>query len=254
MPGDLETAYDERAVEVEAYLGFLEELEAAAQTGAPRFSPTGAALSPQQIQILRAGVFVQLYNLVEATMTNCLDAVSLASYTSQWTAADLNPNIRTEWVKVTVQANKDLNADNRLRKAVLLAESLVRSDPLAAFKLEKGGGGNWNDKHIEDMLERVGLKLKLTPTVREAVRRKERNDLGALGLVVKLRNDLAHGSISFSECGATETITSLRRIAGATVMYLRTVVRSVERYIDRHEYLVAARRPQPAQIQAATPE
>jgi hypothetical protein len=243
MPGVLETAFDERLSEVEAYLGFLDELEAAAQTGAPKFGNSGNPLSPQQTQILRAGVFVQLYNLVEAMMTRCLDALASASWNGAWRAADLNPHFRKEWVKVIVAANKELNAENRLKHAVTLADLLVQAAPLQAFKLEKGGGGNWNDANIESMLARVGLHLRLTPAVRAAAKRKFRDDLGPLALVVKLRNDLAHGTISFAECGENETVAGLREISGNTAMYLRTVVRAVERFIERHEFLEPLRRP-----------
>lgn len=243
MSGPLERAFDERRAEVEAYLSFLEELEVAALAGAPRFRDAGNPLSPLQTQILRAGVFVQLYNLVEATMTRCLDALASASWNGAWRAADLNPHFRKEWVKVVVAANKELNADNRLRHAVALADLLVQAAPLQEFKLEKGGGGNWTDTNIEDMLERVGLRLRLTPTVRAAAKRKFRDDLGPLALVVKLRNDLAHGTISFAECGENETVAGLREISSNTATYLRSVVRAVERFIDRHEFLDAGRRP-----------
>jgi hypothetical protein len=242
-PGPLERAFDERRAEVEAYLSFLDELEVAALTGAPKFGDAGNPLSPLQTQILRAGVFVQLYNLVEATMTRCLDALASASWNGAWRAADLNPHFRKEWIKVVVAANKELNADNRLKYAVALADLLVKAAPLQEFKLEKGGGGNWTDTNIEDMLERVGLRLRLSPPVRAAAKRKFRDDLGPLALVVKLRNDLAHGTISFAECGENETVAGLREISSNTTVYLRSVVRAVERFIDRHEFLETARRP-----------
>lgn len=112
MAGLLETAFDEQLSEVEAYLGFLDELEAAAQRGAPRFGQAGNPLSPVQTQILRAGVFVQLYNLVEATMTRCLDALASASWNGSWKPADLTLLFRREWIKVVVAANKEMNAEN----------------------------------------------------------------------------------------------------------------------------------------------
>jgi len=246
MSGPLETAFAERLSEVEAYLSFLDELEAAAQDGAPKFGSSGNPLSPRQTQILKAGVFVQLYNLIEATVTRCLDALAFASCSGAWKAADLNPPFRREWIKVVVAANKELNADNRLKHAVVLADVFVRAEPLQEFKLEKGGGGNWNDANIENMLERLGLRLRLTPVVRAAAKRKFRDDLGALALVVKLRNDLAHGTISFAECGENETVAGLRELSSNTAMYLRTVVRAVERFIERHEFLEPTRRPLPA--------
>lgn len=243
MTGALETAFDERLAEVFTYLDFLDELEAAVLTGAPRFVDSSRALSPNQTQILRAGVFIQLYNLVEATMTRCLDAMATASSNGGWKAAQLSDKFRREWVKVVAASNVEMNAEKRLNYAVALTEILVRADPLAEFRLEKGGGGNWDDKVIEQMLERVGLRLILTPTVRVAAKRPYRDGKGPLEIVVKLRNDLAHGNISFAECGQNETAPGLRELSDKTAMYLRTVVRAVQRYIDRFEFLHNDSRP-----------
>ena len=151
-----------------------------------------------------------------------------------------NSYFRREWVKVIVAANKEMNAENRLKHAVILTELLVTAAPLEEFKLEKGGGGNWNDIQIESMFERVGLRLRLSPQVRAAAKRKFRDELGPLALVVKLRNDLAHGTISFAECGSNETVVGLRQICKNTAMYLRSIVRAVERFIQRHEFLLRA--------------
>lgn len=244
MPsGALRKSFEERLAEVEAYLAFLTELENAGQSGPPRFSDSSKPLSPQQVQILKAGIFVQLYNLVEATVSRCLDAMTKASSLGSWKAADLNPSFRREWVKVIVGANKEMNAENRLKYAVNLTELLITAAPLEAFKLERGGGGNWSDTQIESMFERVGLRLRLPPKVRAAAKKKFRDELGPLALVVKLRNDLAHGTISFAECGSNETVVGLRQICKNTATYLRSVVQAVERFIQRHEFLLKSKRP-----------
>ncbi|NBW14525.1 MAG: hypothetical protein EBR82_41655 [Caulobacteraceae bacterium] len=245
MAGPLETAFEERLTEVEAYLVFLEELEAASLTGAPRFGATGQALSQQQTEILKAGIFVQLYNLIEAMMTKSLDALAKASIDGGWRPTQLTSAFRQEWVKVVAQVNTEMNAETRLRYAMTLAEQFVSAQPLQPFQIKKGGGGNWNDTEIEAMLTKVGLRLVLAPQVRVAVKRPYRDRLGAVGLVKKLRNDLAHGSVSFAECGQNETTAGLRDVANRTVMYMRTVVRAVDRYIDRHEYLEPVHRPIP---------
>lgn len=245
MTGSLETAFDERLAEVEAYLVFLEELEAASLTGAPKFDGAGQPLTQQQTEILKAGIFVQLYNLVEAMMTKVLEALAQASIAGGWLPAQLTKTFRQEWVKVVAQVNVEMNAESRLSYAVLLADQFVTAQPLQPFKLKKGGGGNWEDAEIERMLANLGLRLVLAPTVRVAVKRPYRDKLGVLGLVKKLRNDLAHGSISFAECGQNETTVGLRDVANRTAMYMRTVVRAAERYIDRHEFLDPAHRPPP---------
>ena len=241
--GVVEGAFEERLAEVAAYLSFLQELESAAQSGSPRFAPSGLALSAQQICILRAGIFVQLYNLIESTMTKSLEALAQATCSGQWRAAQLVPGLRKEWMKVISGANKELSADRRLLNIVVLADALIQAMPLQQFRLEYGGGGNWNDSNIEAMLGRVGLSLVLPDAVRTAAKRHFRDELGPLALVVKLRNDLAHGNISFAECGASETVGGLSEIVNNTALYLRHVVQAVQAYIDGHGFLEEAHRP-----------
>jgi hypothetical protein len=243
MPVELENAFEERLGEVEAYLSFLEEMELASQAGAPRFGPAGAPLTQRQAEILRAGVFVQLYNLVEATMTRCLDALATSSHDGRWLPSQLVPAFRKEWIKVAAGVNVQMNPETRLEYATKLVELLVGGQSLKPFKIEKGGGGNWDDELIEALLRRLGVTLILAPGVRTAAKRPYRDDMRVMRMIMKMRNDLAHGNISFAECGENETSKSLREVTHAAAMYLRSIVRAIERYIERHEFLEAAHRP-----------
>lgn len=243
MAGMLEDAFNERLTEVEAYLSFLEEMEQAALGGVPRFGETGNPLTQKQAEILRAGVYVQLYNLVEATMTECLDALATATHGGGWAPAQLSAAFRKEWVKVAAGVNVQMNPETRLNYAEQLVALLVAGHALRPFKIEKGGGGNWDDEMIEAALKRLGVPLVLAPAVRTAAKRPYRDNMKIMKIIMKMRNDLAHGNISFAECGENETSRSLRSAMLSSSMYLRTVVRAVERYIDRHEFLDAAHRP-----------
>ena len=243
MMATIEEAFDERLLEVEAYLQFLEEMETAAAIGVPRFGTSGAPLSQLQIEILRAGVFIQLYNLVEAMMTKALDALATATFDGKWKPAQFTPAFRREWAKVVAAVNVEMDPGTRLNYVVGLTELLVASSEVEPFKIEKGGGGNWDDVMIERMLSRLGVSLILAPTVRTAVKSPWRNRMNVMRVVTKLRNDLAHGSMSFAECGQSETARSLRDATHKAAMYVRSVVRAIDRFIERHEYLEARHRP-----------
>jgi MAE_28990/MAE_18760-like HEPN len=75
-----------------------------------------------------------------------------------------------------------------------------------------------------------------------------RDDLGPLALVRKLRNDLAHGSISFAECGENMTAGELRDLADRTAAYLREVVKAFETYVDDYGFLVKDKRPKREEV------
>ena len=104
---------------------------------------------------------------------------------------------------------------------------------------------NWDDDEIKAITDRLGLELRISPQVYSAVKRPFRDDKGPLALVKYLRNRLAHGSLSFAECGDGITVNELRDLKQRTSDYLREVVAAFRQYLDEHQYLVQDRRPAP---------
>jgi len=244
---ELTQAFEERLDEIMAYLEFLDAIEVAAQSGPPRLGTTGGVITVQQQKILYSSIFLQLYNLVEATVVRCLDAVSDAALEAgNWNPGDLTQSLRREWVRVMARTHVDLNYENRLNTALEFCDHLVSALPVAGFKVEKGGGGNWDDQAIETMATRLGFRLIVSQETYRAVKRPVKDDMGPLSLVVKLRNSLAHGSISFAECGENLTAGELRDWTDRTASYMREVVAAFVAYIDAHEYLVPEKRPRRA--------
>lgn len=248
----LRNAFAERLAEVEAYLEFLRVLEARAQDGPPKLEGAEHPISAQQQKILYSSVYLQLYNLVESTMTRCIDAVALsAAQAGTWVPGDLSGDLRKEWVRVIARTHKELTPDHRLESALVLCEHLVAALPVANFEIDTGGGGNWDDNAIEKISERLGLALVVSQPVYSSVKRKIRNDLGPLQLVKDLRNRLAHGSISFTECAENVTVTQLMELKQKTVDYMREVVERFITYLSSHEFLLPARRPEQAPVAVA---
>lgn len=242
---DLLKRFDERSAEVVTYIAFLEGVDAAVQSGIPTIGgPDGARITTQQQRILYAGVYLQLYNLVEATITSCLDAVSKASMESaSWMPGDLSVELRAEWVRFLARTDVEMKPEKRLESALDLCDHLVESLPVSPFEIAKGGGGNWDDVHIEKVAKRLGCKIKLPKSVREAVKRPIRDDLGALGLIVSLRNKLAHGSLSFAECGQNDTPDELSDLTKAISSYLKIVASTFQKYIEDYQYVRTEKRP-----------
>lgn len=240
---DLGQAFEGRLLEIEAYLQLLEGIEVEARSGPPRLGESGPIITVQQQRILYSAVFLHLYNLVEATIVRCLDGITEAALTSgRHAPGDLTGELRREWVRVMARTHTDLNYENRLVSALGLCDHLVEALPVSGFKVEKGGGGNWDDTSIEEIAVRLGFHVSVSADVYSSVKRKVRDDLGPLGLVRKLRNDLAHGSISFAECGENLTAGELRNLVDMISKYIREVVELFVGYINDQKYLVPAKR------------
>lgn len=240
---DVKQLFEERRNEIDSYVEFLDALERAIQSGAPRLSG-GDVITVQQQKILYAGIFLQLYNLVEATVVRCVDGVTEAALSSgDWKPSDLILTLRKEWVRVMARTHVELNYEHRLESALALCGHLVDSLSVDGFKMDKGGGGNWDDSAIESIAGRLGFQLKVSESVYKAIKKPFRDEKGPLALVKGLRNSLAHGGISFAECGENVTVSELRALAKSTSDYLMEVVEAFSAYVKRHEFLREDRRP-----------
>jgi hypothetical protein len=241
---DLLNFFNERFEEIESYLDLLQEIENAARTGPPRIEGSGSAVSASQQKILYSSLYLQLYNLVEATISQCIKAVAdAASSNGDWRAEDLNESLRKEWVRAIARTHIILNPEHRLESAVEMCGHLIGRLPIVSLDIDKGGGGNWDDESIEKMSARVGCSLTISATTKRAVKRPERDDLGAMKLIKNRRNVLAHGSISFVDCAEGVAVTELKRIAEATGAYLREAISCYADYIDMFAFITPARRP-----------
>ena len=229
--------FQERLGEVEAYLDFLAVVEARAQHGPPRLDGAEHPITVQQQRILYSAVYLQLYNLVESTMARCIEAVELATSQHGRRPGDLSSSMRSEWVRAIARTHESLTPENRLESALRLCDHLVSSLPLEGFKLDKKGGGNWDDKAIENFTRRIGITLEVTGSVYRAIKRPFRDEMGPLELIKYLRNKLAHGAVSFAECASEVTVSALVELKEHTVAYLREVVSNFCEFIENAEYL-----------------
>lgn len=240
----LTETFEDRLQEIETYLDLLDALERQVQERSPTVG--GVPITAQQQKILYSSVYLQLYNLVEATVTWCVDAVcAAAAKDARWRPGDLSMDLRREWVKHTARTHIDLNHEHRLDSAVAMCDSLIQALPVLAWTVERGGGGNWDEEEIKTIARRLGLELTISPEVYLGVKRRIRDDKGSLVLVKDLRNRLAHGSLSFAECGDGVTAFDLRDLKNRTASYLREVVAAFRAHIEGHGFLVQSRRPVP---------
>lgn len=243
MTDTLSQTFEERLQEIEAYLDLLEALERQVRTGPPIIG--GATITTQQQKILNSCVYLQLYNLVEATVNWCINAVcAAAADNKRWRPSDLSEDLRREWIRSTARTHiSDLNVEKRLQSAVDLCDHLIEIRPISEWEIERGQAGNWDDKAIESITKRLGCQLRISRAVLKGIKQRVRDDKGPLTLVKDLRNRLAHGSLSFVECGNNVTVDDLKEIKNQTARYLREVVAAFSTYINTYGFLHPDRRP-----------
>ena len=233
----LKDALDERVSEIDAYLVLLDDIDKKVIQAPPRGENSELSVTSTQQRMLYSAVYLQLYNLVESTVTACFDAIADAIAEDECTPGGLSEKLRREWVRFIARTHVDLNFENRLEAAWALCSALVQDIPVdSEFRISGGGSGNWDDKQIEKTADRLGILLGISQGVKESIKRPFRNDQGALSYIKNTRNNLAHGSVSFVECSQNDTISDLRDLANITFRYLDEVVVVFQTYIQSREF------------------
>ncbi|MFF4931051.1 MAE_28990/MAE_18760 family HEPN-like nuclease [Streptomyces griseofuscus] len=241
---DLFPFFEERFAEVDSYIDFLEKIEEATRNGIPRIAVSEYRITAKQQKILYSSVYLQLYNLVEATMARCVSELTEAtSAEGRWQPHHLNDHLLQEWVRSTARTHADMSAPSRLKHALEMSAHIVQQLPIKPFVIDVGGGGNWDDEVIYKMAERLGCPLALTGPTQASVKRKKRDGLGPLQLVKNRRNGLAHGSISFVDCADGVVVSELREMSQCVEMYLREVIGCFKNYIESYDFLRPDSRP-----------
>lgn len=214
-------------------VGYLRLLRTAELTGHSLLTMSGSRVfSMSTLHVLKAGVFLHLYNLVESTISQGLSHISTNIEESNLAFDGLNPIWQRVWGKhLGVELE---NSEKRMNAIMHLCDEVSKGAP-ARFEISLPSG-NLDDRRVEDLFKRLGIKMRLRPSVLTRVKRQVLNDQGFLGLIRVHRNELAHGAYSFSDIGSRYTVQDLVVWTWSTNQYLRDIVGSIESFVSQREF------------------
>lgn len=216
--------FNTRAKEVNDYFIFVESLEKQT-TKLAVFDPAGTykiqSLDPELAKTLKANGFLLLYNLVESTMRNAIEAIF---------EEFKNKSISFDQLKPKIQIVVLQNLKNRSPQKIHLTINQISTDIITAtFEREELFSGNVDARLIKEIAENYGFSYQT-----DFSKTKNKQNL----VVVKSnRNDLAHGIKSFEEVGRDKTIKQLLEIKEEVVEYLTQILENIRDYLDNEEYL-----------------
>lgn len=227
MTSTLIQDFTERSKEVSKYFIFLKNLE----QGTIKLSMNGnnnsskiKAIDPELFKTLKASGFLLLYNLVEATMRNVIEAI-FDRLSSEGVSYD---QIRPELKKIVLRNLKKRNPDKIFLKITSIAVDIIT----AGFDKEELFSGNIDSRKIRDTAAKYGFSHET-----DSVRTGDGRDL----LTIKEhRNNLAHGIKSFTEVGRDQTTDELLEIKNKVIRYLKQILQNIETYLENREYLDTA--------------
>jgi hypothetical protein len=236
------TTFNDRVNEIEGYYTFLLFLDNGIATGVTTISMGGGNLpvSPLLKKTVFASIYLHLYNLVESTITLLLKAAErkIISEVSTHGINVLNNEIQAIWIRYVAGTHDILPPEKRLEKALDMCGYFLQQFPFS-LEIPKGGGGNWDNENIRTLALRLGLNLNIPRAINTSIKRPIKDGKGPIQVITLTRNKLAHGEISFSECGEDLTILEVRQLIDITVDYLRAVINCFGDYLDNGHYKVA---------------
>lgn len=97
------------------------------------------------------------------------------------------------------------------------------------FDSSKIISGNIDGRKIREFSTKYGFSDR---THRNA------NNGNKLHQVKTQRNNLAHGNISFAECGRNYSVEQLSKTKKEVIMYLRNILRNIQKYLDERKYAI----------------
>jgi hypothetical protein len=244
---NLEEVFQERLDDIQAYLDFLESLEAELRNQIPKTGKGEAFFTPRQQKMLYSSVYLQLYNLIESTINKCVESISNAIINESTNPKDLSNEIRKQWVRFVAKTDEPLEPTKRLNEADKLCLYLIQSQVITDFTISKGAKGAKTILEVEDirkLIRRLGVNDVISQEATKGVEDKVfLNRVGAFKLITTLRNDLAHGSKSFVEAGESVAVSDLRNLTVRTERFLREVVRCFDEYVGNRQYLRSQQNP-----------
>ena len=215
--------FQERSEEVSKYFIFLQNLEQGKIKLVEEIPGNNKAQERDKVleNTLKASAYLLLYNLIESTMKNAIEAI-FDELQNQGVSFD---DIRPELKKIILVNLKRRNPDKILDEIQDISLDIVK----VGFNREELFAGNIDSKLIRETAKKYGF---YSPTDDKKITNGE-----DLYLVKNNRNDLAHGSKSFTEVGKEKGADELIKIKNQVVEYLEGILKKVETYIDKQEYL-----------------
>lgn len=234
--GQVVEEFERRAAEVRKFIRMLarmEQPETELEQGSPG-EQRAIRIDEEWLRVGKAAAYLMLYNVVEASLRSAFAELYGTIRSEKLKHGLISKAVRQVWIEQRHRrvSNEDAAPKNYLETAKSLIEDVVVG---AVVELDPGrlpGAGSLDAKRIRQILDKHGCQLVTNPRARGG---------DALSTVKRLRNHLAHGQVSFSECGRDVAIRDLVQVARETRLFMRGVLTSLENYASQKAYATTQR-------------
>lgn len=170
------------------------------------------------IKISKSNLILILYNLVEASISLSILEIYEKIKIENHKYDNVIPEIRNIWSN-KIMKNKHTKNTNTSKIVDKIVNDIIELD-----KESIGGEGNLDDHKIRKILEKHKINIKKT-------------NGDKLQDIKRMRNDLAHGVYSFSECARDLSIKDLGDIKKQVLNFIESILNDIKKYYDEQGYL-----------------
>lgn len=175
----------------------------------------------QEMQcIAKAQFLIVLYNLVESTVSDCLNAIYDAIMDDGLVYGDLSEEMKLIW-RTYIQ--------RKSMPEYLKSEAEIINMPINFEELPVNISGSLDYRKLQEIFSKHGCVLDDSKRLIIA---------GSFLTVKNRRNLLAHGNISFSECGSNYLLSDLLKFKLDIVNYMEDIVLRINTFIRSGLYEV----------------
>jgi hypothetical protein len=217
---DFIRVFQERKEEIDLYFEFLEDLMVKNATlSFPNNTKKNLDLALPRI--LRANGFLLIYNVVESCISLGIEAIYLDIISKGIDYHSITLNIQRE---IIGNVKQNISTNSFIDTVKDISIDIISQHPKKMFS------GNVDAQKIRDIANRYGFSY----TTNARVTKNGAN----LVTIKNRRNALAHGHISFQECGKEYPIQQLIEIKDEVLQYLKEILHNIEQYLLNEAYRI----------------
>lgn len=217
----------QRRTELDKYFHGLQALEDFSTGKINNLPP--AVLSGEFMKIAKASSFLLLYNYIEGCVLQAFMGIYDEIKSSGIPYSELREEFQRIWVAhrtkpLLTDPQASHNSYNEIATAII--DSIIKNQCIDLDRKALPISGNLNEKKIKSVCESHGIKL---PSKVASVE-------DGMEIVMSMRNDLAHGSISFGECGRGYLVSDLNRIRASALTYIDLFLSGINSFAEGKRY------------------
>lgn len=220
---------EDRKREFFAYLRLLRHIEGRLLPRAAAKKRVGDLPTADSFKAMKAAAFLMLYNIIEAPIIGAVAEVYKAIALDRCKLIDVSQQIRELWIDQRFWiAPYDATPSTYRNRAAHLLRQTMDGVTLALDARKLSLGGNVDGEIVRNLCTKHGCKLVVHRATRGGAE---------LETVKEQRNDLAHGTKTFAECGQAFGASDIDRIARQCLTFLAGFIRTLDKFVASKGYL-----------------